>query len=521
MKSPSVKTLKIVMALGAIPAVLALLLDDKALQQYDIYISAVVSLMAWWWVTREKVVGDISGMPIILAVMLASMPAIVSSFAPGPVTNDEHAYLMQAELFSAGQLSEPLAEGELSRAFNRRQVYEDEEKGIRFSKYSPGTSIAMIPSALFGWPLLSTLLCALIDLWLVLRIAQMLNFKNDSRLVLILFAASPFFMLLNTSWQSEVFSLTAILTAYYGFLHSRAQSVAWGALVGAGCGMAFAIRPLTGLVFAAIFGLTMLRNGMFKQTLLAIAGGLPFLCGILYFNAITTGDMLTATYELYAAKNTPFDVYGNGDMFDGLLRQAGRWSVAFGGMLGAVALAFWGAWRMRIKDGGVAIAAAIVLPVVYSLHWYAGHRLYLGPLYVVETLPLLTIGFVFLLQAAPEKVKRALPLAMLSFAGIMFVTRLDLIQLDAVQRAEPQIAILKQDMPSRSVVFVPSKKDGDPNKAFKHWTPSRPGDLLTDAVVVLRSSKRLPPEKLVRDLGLQGRKLYNYDPATQSLSLIE
>ena len=231
--------------------------------------------------------------------------------------------------------------------------------------------------------------------------------------------------------------------------------------------------------------------------------------------------MLTATYELYAAKNTPFDVYGNGDMFDGLLRQAGRWSVAFGGMLGAVALAFWGAWRMRIKDGGVAIAAAIVLPVVYSLHWYAGHRLYLGPLYVVETLPLLTIGFVFLLQAAPEKVKRALPLAMLSFAGIMFVTRLDLIQLEAVQRAEPQIAILKQDIPPRSVVFVPSKKNGDPNKAFKHWTPSRPGDLLTDAVVVLRSSKRLPPGKLVRDLGLQGRNLYNYDPATQSLSLIE
>ncbi|MDE0586271.1 MAG: glycosyltransferase family 87 protein [Planctomycetota bacterium] len=521
MKSPSAKTLKTVMAIGAIPAVLALLSDDKALQQYDIYISAVVSLTAWWWATREKMVGDISGLPIILAVVLASMPAIVSTFAPGPVTNDERAYLMQAELFSTGQLSEPLAEGDLSRAFNRRQVYEDEEKGIRFSKYSPGTSIAMIPSALFGWPLFSTLLCALIDLWLVLRIAQMLNFKNDSRLVLILFAASPFFMLLNTSWQSEVFSLTAILAAYYGFLHSRAQSVAWGALIGAGCGMAFAIRPLTGLVFAAIFGLTMLRNGMFKQTMLAIAGGLPFLCGILYFNAITTGDMLTATYELYAAKNTPFDVYGNGDMLDGLLRQAGRWSVAFGGMLGAVALAFWGAWRLRVKDGGVAIAAAIVLPVVYSLHWYAGHRLYLGPLYVVETLPLLTIGFVFLLQTAPEKVKRALPLAMLSFAGIMFVARLDLIQLDAVQRAEPQIAILKQDIPPRSVVFVPSKKNGDPNKAFKHWTPSRPGDLLTDEVVVLRSSKRLPPEKLVSDLGLQGRNLYSYDPVTQSLSLIE
>ena len=102
MKSPSVKTLKIVMALGAIPAVLALLLDDKALQQYDLYISAVVSLIAWWWVTREKMVGDISGMPIILAVMLASIPTIVSSFGPGPVTNDEHAYLMQAELFPLG-----------------------------------------------------------------------------------------------------------------------------------------------------------------------------------------------------------------------------------------------------------------------------------------------------------------------------------------------------------------------------------------------------------------------------------
>jgi hypothetical protein len=528
MKSPSAKTLITVMALGSIPAVLALLFDGKALQQHDIYIAAFVAFIAWVWATRANVVADISGLPVILAVMVAIMPTLVSSFAPGPVTNDERAYLMQAELFAGGELSEPLAEGNLATVFRRRQVYEDEASGVRFSKYSPGTSIAMIPSALFGWPLLSTLLCALIDLWLVLRIAQMLNLKDDSRLAMVLFAVSPFFMLLNTSWQSEVFSLTAILAAYYGFLRSRAKSVSWGALVGAGCGMAFAIRPLTGIVFAAVIGLTMLRNGMLKQTLMAIVGGLPFLLGILYFNQLTTGHMFTATYELYAAKFGPWDanrevldVYGRGDMLEGLLRQFGRWSVAFGGMLGAMALAFWGAWRLRVKDGGVAIAAAIILPLVYSVHWYAGHRLYLGPLYIVETLPLLTIGFVFLLQAVPEKTKRALPLAMLAFAGIMFVTRFNLIQLEAVQRAAPQIAILKQELPPRAVVFLPPTKDSSREKAFKHWTPSRPAELLGDGVVVLRTTQRLTPQVLVERLQLDGRELYAYDAANQSLSLIE
>jgi hypothetical protein len=528
MKSPSAKTLITVMALGATPAVLALLLDDKALQQYDIYLAAFVALIAWFWATRERLVGDISGLPIILAVMVAIMPTLVSSFAPGPVTNDERAYLMQAELFADGQLSEPLAEGNLATVFRRRQVYEDEANGVRFSKYSPGTSVALIPSAWFGWPLFSTLLCALIDLWLVLRIAQMLNLKHDSRLAMLLFAVSPFFMLLNTSWQSEVFSLTAVLAAYYGFLRSRSGSIQWGALVGAGCGMAFAIRPLTGLVFAAIFGLTMLRNGMYKQTLMAIIAGIPFLRGVLYFNHQTTGDMLTATYELYAAKFGPFganqsvlDVYGNGDMAAGLLRQFGRWSVAFGGMLGAIALAFWGAWRLRVKDGGVAIAAAVILPLAYSVHWYAGHRLYLGPLYVVETLPLLTIGFVFLLRECPERIRRALPLAMLSFAGIMFVSRFNLIQLEAVQRAAPQIAILKQELPPRSIVFLPPTKNGSREKAFKHWTPSLPSELSGDGIVVLRTTKRLTPEVLVERLNLNGRGLYVYNATDQSLSLIE
>ncbi|MFT4529800.1 MAG: hypothetical protein ACI81F_000592 [Thalassolituus oleivorans] len=528
MKSPSVKTLIAVMAIGSIPALLGLLFDDKALQQYDIYIAAAVALVAWWWATRKHLVGDISRLPIILAVSVAIMPTLVSSFSPGPVTNDERAYFMQAELFASGQLSEPLAESDLATAFRRRQVYEDAERGVRFSKYSPGTSVAMIPSAWFGWPLFSTLLCALIDLWLVLRIAQMLNLKKDSRLAMLLFAASPFFMLLNTSWQSEVFSLTAILAAYYGFLRSRNHAPAWGALAGAACGMAFAVRPLTGVVFAAILGLSMLRNGMFRQSLMAIVGGLPFLLGILYFNKLTTGDMFSATYELYAARFGPFDanrqvldVYGKGDMAVGLLRQFSRWSVAFGGMLGAFALAFWGAWRLRRKDGGVAIAAAIVLPIAYSVHWYAGHRLYLGPLYVIETLPLLTIGFVFLLQGLPERIRRALPLAMLSFAGIMFVSRFNMIQLEAVQRAEPQIAILKQELPPRAIVFLPPTKNGSREKAFKHWTPSRPSDLLSDEVVVLRTTKRLTPQLLVERLNLSDRALYTYDAASQRLSLIE
>ena len=149
MKSPSAKTLITVMALGSIPAVLALLFDGKALQQHDIYIAAFVAFIAWVWATRANVVADISGLPVILAVMVAIMPTLVSSFAPGPVTNDERAYLMQAELFAGGELSEPLAEGNLATVFRRRHVYEDEASGVRFSKYSPGTSIAMIPSALF------------------------------------------------------------------------------------------------------------------------------------------------------------------------------------------------------------------------------------------------------------------------------------------------------------------------------------------------------------------------------------
>ncbi len=518
----------IVMGLGALPAFMAALWDDKALQRYDLIIAALVALLAWFWVKREHLVGDVSRMPYILAVAVAIMPTLISSFAPGPITNDERAYFFQAEIFAQGDLSEELVSKDLASAFRRRQVFEDDQAGVRFSKYAPGTSIALVPSAILGWPLFSTLLCALLDIYLVYKIAGLLKLKQNTRLAVTLFAISPFFMLLNTSYQSEVFSLSAVLLAYFAFLKSRVKNYNWAALIGAGCGMTFCVRPLTGVIFTLIFGLTMLRNQMWRQSLLAIVGGIPFLAAILYFNHQTTGAALTSTYELYAAKFGPFDanrevldVYGRGDFWAGLLRQFGRWSVAFGGMLGAVALAFWGAWRMRSKDGGIAFFAAVLLPAAYALHWYAGHRLYLGPLYVIETLPLLTIGFVYLISACPERIRRALPLAMVSFAGIMFVSRFNLIQLESVQRSEPQIAIAKADLPQRSVVFLPPTKNGNREKAFKHWTPSRPSDLHGEGVVILRTTRRLSPEVLTSRLNLGDRQRYLYDAQDQSLSLIE
>jgi len=169
---------------------------------------------------------------------------------------------------------------------------------------------------------------------------------------------------------------------------------------------------------------------------------------------------------------------------------------------------------MRARDGGLAFTFALILPLAYALHWYAGHRAYLGPLYLFETLALLLLGALFLLEQAPVAWRRGLLLVMVSTGGVVFFARWGLILQESNLRSAPQRAVadrLQSD--SDAVVFLPKKFGGSKEKAFKYWTPSRPQQVHEGGPLILRTTGRLSGQKLIQELGLQDRIYFRFVPS--------
>ena len=525
----SPRGLMIAFVLGSLPAFCASIWDELAFQSWDLPIAAAILVLGMVFVrfVKPMALGRIQWQWSIL-VVAAPVVAVMMSM-DGPITNDERASLLQAELMADGKLSEPLvgtiipnSAPDLADAFRRRQVFEDLEAGVRFSKYAPGTALALTPTTLLGSPMLATLIAGLLNLWLMLLIARRLGLRTPGFATLLL-ASSPFFLLVHTSMQSEVFTTPAVLAGYLAFLKARDGNPKWAMLLGLASGWVFLTRPLTGVLFAAAAGLLLLidRNRI-RTVPLAIIGGLPALALALWWNHHFTGSWTTSVYELYASTFGPFfpgperlpqDVYGNGDFVGGMLRQSGRWSAAFGGMLGAIGLGFWGAWRLRARDGGLAIAFSVLLPLAYALHWYAGHRAYLGPLYLFESLALLLLGTMFLLEQAPTAWRRGLLLVMVSTGGVVFLARWGLVVEESNLRSAPQSVVAEEfESDDNAVVFLPKKFKGSKEKGFKYWTPSRPTEIADGGPLILRTTGRLTPQRLITELGLQGRSFYRFVP---------
>ena len=110
---------------------------------------------------------------------------------------------------------------------------------------------------------------------------------------------------------------------------------------------------------------------------------------------------------------------------------------------------------------------------------------------------------------------------MMAFGGCFFAYRYGLILEESKIRAEPQLVASSASLPSGAIVFLPSKKLGNKDHAFKHWTPSLPSDLVKNEPVFLRTTRNLTPQVLVKKLNLQGRPLYFYDDRDYSIIEIE
>lgn len=534
------RTVVLLLVLGAIPAVLGLLIPQdtkRPLLRWPDLALAGAALAAGWAAGRwaPPVIGRRWKWLLPLALLPVLLQAVL---LPTPITTDERAYLLQAELLAGGRLSEPLPQpacepGRNLCPLHRRQVYEDAGRGVRYSKYSPGTSLALAPGAAVRAPWLIPALFALLDVFLVAALARRLG-QEDAGLAPVLLLLCPFFFLVHTSFQSEFASLPAALAGYYGLLRVRGgarRPLAWGAGIGAAAGWIFCVRPLTGVLFAlaCVPGILWRTGGKGRLALAgALAGGLPLLGLALAYNWAQTGAPLTFPYHLYAVRfgpwldpqgQVPLDVYGNGRLWNGLLDHGARWSVGVG-VLGLAALGFYGLWRLRRQDGGSALAFAAVLPIAYALHWYPGHWAYLGPLYAFESLGFLVLGLAGVLGACEPRWRSGLVVALgaggLALAGYRF----GLIHEQSARCYAPEAAAA--GAPPGAVVLLPypSQREvgADPalaelrDDSQKYYTPSRPPLPPGTTVLVRELEGPRRTREALAALGLDGRPFYRFLP---------
>jgi len=491
--SLSPRTLMVALVLASIPTVLAALLGENIFQTWDLVTAVAVLVGGLLLIFLRGANTPLHLASLSLALLILVVPTgYVHLRHDVPVSNDERSYLYQAEVFADGQLADPVQRNEwVDFALRQRQVHENRDVDRRYSKYGPATSLALTPGVLIGWPPLMVILAGIADLLLVVMIGRRFGL-NKPRLAALVLATSPFFLLVQSSFQSEVFTMPAALAGYWALLKSR-QNPKGGPgfsafLVGLCAGWIFLGRPLTGVIFAAAMALGLWFGpgapkwrGLFS----AILGGLPMLGLALAYNRAQTGDWLLSPYEVYAQAFGPWsnpgaepadriaiDVYGTANWFEGMIRQLGRWGVAFGGMLGAVGIAWWGLWSNRKRDGGAAAVFALLLPAAYALHWYPGHWGYLGPLYCVESLGMLVVGFLMCLQAAPKAWRNNLILAVVAWGAIAFVVRLVPLKEQVNKRALPERVAAQ--MADNSVLLLPYfENPAMAEPTMKYWTPTR------------------------------------------------
>lgn len=525
---PTHLTLVLLLLCGAAPAVAAWLWMDGAIQGGDLMFAVAALPMAVIlprffkpFPMRRQIP---SWLPWLVLLVFSGLGHIRM---PGPISNDEQAYLAQAQMFARGELSEevigPACPDNIAHCpTHQRQMMERREPDgtvWRYSKYPPGTSLALTPGVALGVPGLMVMLLGFLDLWLMLKLGRRFGLAAPAWAPLLL-ATTPFFLLVHTSFQSEVFTLPAALLGYLCLLRLRDGdgSVRGNALaMGACSGWIFLCRPLTGVVFA----LSCLPNLVSRprRLVFAVLGGLPFLGLFLYWNKLQTGDWLLTTYQVYAERFGPWfadgslkDVYGNGDVLLGWWRQAARLGVSTFATLGVSALGFWGLWRARRRDGGTSLLFAVGLVVAYSFHWYPGHWAYLGPLYDFEALGFLTLGVFVIIDQAPGSWRRGLPLAACIAGIIFFMHRFKGIEEESMDRAAPQsLAATSAEIPPNAVILLPFVVDErlDPGKALVTSRPPFP----TDSPVFVRM---LPGLRQTRSalaaMNLASRPLFLFIP---------
>lgn len=274
--------------------------------------TAALPVLQWdravtWW--RD---GDRRWLPWAAAlwVVLASSFLAWVVLERVPHVPDEVCYIFQAKYFAEGRLWVPPPPDADAFFIPFTMI----DGGRWYAATTPGWPALLAVGYFFGLPWLVNPLLGGITILLTHELLKRLYGRRLADGAALLLAASPWLLWMSASLMPHPATLVFALLALLGAWKAREQgSVAGGALAGFGCGAMLHVRPLEGIIVAAVAGLWWL-GGWKKFRIAAAAGALVAggaMTGLfLAYNQALTGDMA----------QTPINKYLNDTFYPGVNR---------------------------------------------------------------------------------------------------------------------------------------------------------------------------------------------------------
>ena len=232
---------------------------------------------------------------------------IWGSLAPIPTIHDENAYLLQARLLAAGQLTGPGRP--LPEFFEQFHVF---VTPLLAAKYPLGFSLALVPGIWLGAPALMPLLLNGLAGGLLFVVARRLTTPAIAVLAWLTWLLAPGTITYHASYLSETLSGPLWLMACWALLEWRQTALrGWLVLLALAIGGCAITRPLTAVGLAIPCGVVVMallrRNRRWADLAIASLAGAVMLLPMFYQNAKVAGSWRVTPWERYADIYAPVD----------------------------------------------------------------------------------------------------------------------------------------------------------------------------------------------------------------------
>jgi hypothetical protein len=337
-----------------------------------------------------------------------------SRFAPGG--SDESAYVLQAQIFAAGEWKLP------PRPYP--EFFEQEHTFVFpfvAAKYPPGHSLVLTPGVWLGFAPIVPLILVGVAGGLTFFLSRKLSSGWVALLTWAIWLTMPLNFIFLPDYFSELTTLVLWLLGWLAVLNrSRGGRAHWVVLVAACVAWGLITRPLTGAVYAVpVTALTLYgewRRRALGGVLAGLGVGVAILSLIPLWSWRTTGDWSKTPLTLYAATYIPWDVPGFGfdataptrtlpadiardfDPFHEIHRRhipSNLPSIAWNRFRTLAGAGMWAGWRVVFSSflllGLVFLPRVTLLGAITSVLLFAAYLAYAAnsawPLYYLETMP--------------------------------------------------------------------------------------------------------------------------------------
>jgi hypothetical protein len=326
-----------------------------------------------------------------LAAITAIIAALASVFAfdRNPHIIDTFAQLFHARIFAQGKLGAPAPQG-IEFFIGQFLLQHD---GRWFSQYPPGHPLILAAGLRVGLAWLVNPLAAAATVLLVYGAARRLLGENGGKLAALLFALSPFVLLMSGSYMNHVTALFFLTLALYASVRAQdgADGTRWVVLVGMAVGAAATIRPLEAVAWCIVLGAWIAHRQGWRRGLMYGGACALAVSPLLAYNTLTTGSPFRFAYTLLWGRGHGLGFHPDpwGEPFTPAMSLANtaidfqRLNIDLFGWplpcLVFVIVALLVAARDERERGVAAVLAALLVaaPAAYFFYWH--HDSYLGP----------------------------------------------------------------------------------------------------------------------------------------------